>query len=280
MEESMTITDRFKKHWKVYVGSFAILIISDLIGEFQFSIGPGMLLIFPIFYGIIIGILLGPDLIKFFNKDEVNAASPLVLVAIAPFIVKLGILAGGNATKLIELGPALILQEFGNIATVLVAVPLALLLGFKREAIGAGHSINRETNLALISDMYGPSSPEMRGTLSVYIIGGLVGTIYFGFLATIVASTGLFHPYALGMGSGVGAGIMMASATSSLAVMYPAFAEDILMLGGTSDMLTGLTGIYAALFIALPLANKLYNILEPRIGKKKEKSSEIEEDAL
>lgn len=276
MENSLTIAERFMKDWKVYVGAFAILIVSDFIGEFQVSIGPGLLLIFPIFYGIIFGVLLGPDLLNVFSKREVEAASPLVLVAIAPFIVKLGIIAGEGVSTLASLGPALILQEFGNIVTVIIAVPLALLLGFKREAIGAGHSINRESNLALISNIYGPDSAEMRGTLSVYIIGGLVGTIYFGFLATIVASTGLFHPYALGMASGVGAGIMMASATSSLAHMYPAFADDILMLGGASDTLTGLTGVYAALFIALPLANKIYDILEPRIGRKKSKEQNKE----
>ncbi|MFD1360062.1 DUF3100 domain-containing protein [Lentibacillus salinarum] len=280
METSTTITERFKKNWKVYVGAYAILIVADLIGEFQFSVGPGLVLIFPIFYGIIFGVLLGPDLAKFFSKREVEAASPLILVAIAPFIVKLGVIAGGNVPMLIEVGPALLLQEFGNIATVLVAVPLALFLGFKREAIGAGHSINRETNLALISDIYGPSSPEMRGTLSVYIIGGLIGTIYFGFLATLVASTGLFHPYALGMSSGVGAGIMMAAATSSLAHMYPAFEQDILTLGGASDTLTGLTGIYAAVFIAIPLASKVYSILEPKINKRHKNNEDKEETKI
>lgn len=58
--------------------------------------------------------------------------------------------------------------------------------------------------------MYGSDSPEAKGSLSIYIVGGLIGTIYFGFMATIVASLNLFHPYALGMASGVGADIMMA----------------------------------------------------------------------
>lgn len=264
-----SITERFQNERKVYLYAFLILIVSDLIGEFSVAVGPGQLILFPIFYGIILGMILGPDLAGLFTKKDTEIASPLVLVAIAPFIVKLGILAGGNIPKLIDLGPALILQEFGNIFTVFIALPLALLLGFKREAVGATHSINRETNLALISEMYGPESPEMRGTLSIYIIGGLVGTIYFGFLATLVAATGWFHPYALGMASGVGAGIMMAAATSSLAHVYPAYADDMYLLGGTSDMLTGLTGIYAAVFIALPLANKLYAVLEPKFARRK-----------
>ncbi len=280
MKGYSSISERFKKEYKIYLVAFLILLLADSIGSFEIPIGPGLVYIFPIFYGIIIGLILGPDILGFFKKEEVKAASPLVLVAIAPFIVKLGILGGGNIPKLLEAGPALILQELGNIATVFIALPIALLLGLKREAVGAAHSIDRETNLGLISNLYGPSSPEMRGTLSVYIIGGLIGTIYMGFMATLVASTGLFHPYALAMASGVGSGIMMASATASLAHMYPTFADEILMLGGASDMLTGLTGIYAALFIALPLANKLYAILEPKIGRgrksKKEKSDNKE----
>ena len=275
MEGYSSLSKRFKKEYKIYIVAFLILLIADSIGSFAIPLGPGMVYIFPIFYGIIIGLILGPDILGFFKKEEVKAASPLVLVAIAPFIVKLGILGGGNIPKLLEVGPALLLQELGNIATVFIALPLALFLGLKREAVGAAHSIDRETNLALISNLYGPSSPEMRGTLSVYIIGGLIGTIYMGFLATLVASTGLFHPYALGMASGVGSGIMMASATASLAHMYPSFAEEILMLGGASDMLTGLTGIYAALFIALPLANKLYSVLEPKIGRGRKSKTDM-----
>ena len=66
--------------------------------------------------------------------------------------------------------------------TIFLSLPIALFFGLKREAIGACHSINRETNLALMQDMYGPDSPEARGSLSVYIIGGMIGTIFFGFI--------------------------------------------------------------------------------------------------
>ena len=40
----------------------------------------------------------------------------------------------------------LVCQEFGNLGTILVALPIALLLGFKREAVGMTHSIAREKN--------------------------------------------------------------------------------------------------------------------------------------
>ncbi|QQK81036.1 DUF3100 domain-containing protein [Salicibibacter cibi] len=275
MEGYKSIFDRIRNEYKLYIVAFSILIIAEIIGEFEFAVGPGMLILFPIFYGIILGVILGPDLIGLLKEKDVNAAKPLVLVAIAPFIVNIGITAAGNIPELVSLGPALILGELGNVFTVIIALPIALLLGIKREAIGAAHSINREVNLALITNLYGPESAETRGTLSVYIMGGLFGTIFFGFLATLVASTELFHPYALGIASGVGAGIMMAAATTSLGHVYPAYADDILVLGAAGDMLTGMTGLYVALFIALPLANKIYSVLEPKLKINEKSKSKV-----
>ncbi|MEG0371443.1 MAG: DUF3100 domain-containing protein, partial [Clostridium sp.] len=96
---------------------------------------------------------------------------------------------------------------------------------------------------------------------------GMVGTIYFGFLATVVASFDIFHPYALGMAAGAGSGIMMASAVASLVEIYPAMADQISALASASETLSAVTGIYMSIFISIPLCNKLYKVLEPKISK-------------
>lgn len=261
------IGERLKMEWKIYLAAVIFIIIADSIGQIKVPIGPGTLILFPIFYSILLGVLSGPQVTKIFKKKEVKAASKLVIVCICPFIAKLGINAGASFETVISAGPALLLQEFGNLGTIFLSLPIAILLGLKREAIGACHSINRETNLALMQDMFGPDSAEARGSLSVYIIGGMVGTIFFGFMATVVAATGLFHPYALGMASGVGAGIMMASATASLSAMYPEMAEQISALASASETISGIDGIYMALFIGVPLCNWLYKVLEPKLGR-------------
>lgn len=258
---------RFKNEWRIYLIAFVFVLIADLIGQKRFPVGPGMLILFPIFYALIMGVAMGPHALKFFKEGEVKAASGLVLVAIGPFIAKLGITAGGNIMKVISAGPALFLQELGNLGTIFLALPIAILLGLKRESIGACHSINRETSLALVNDVYGPDSAETRGSLSIYVVGGMVGTIYFGFMATMCAATGLWHPFALAMASGVGAGIMMASASASLAAIYPELADQIMAFAGTSETLSGIDGIYIGLFLALPITNWLYNKLEPTLGK-------------
>lgn len=268
------VTERLKKEWKIYLAAFLFIIIADSIGQIKVPVGSGTLILFPIFYSIFLGILSGPQITKFFKKKEVQAASKLVIVCICPFIAKLGINAGANFETVISAGPALLLQEFGNLGTIFLSLPIALLLGLKREAIGACHSINRETNLALVQDMFGPESPEARGSLSVYIIGGMVGTIFFGFMTTVIAATGIFHPFALGMASGVGAGIMMASATASLSAMFPEMAEQISALASASETISGIDGIYMAIFIGIPLCNWLYRVLEPRIGRKNKNQEE------
>ena len=257
---------RFRAEWKIYFAAVIFIVIADSIGQIKVPLGPGTLILFPIFYAIFMGILSGPQVLKIFKKKEVKAASKLVIVCICPFIAKLGINAGASLETVISAGPALLLQEFGNLGTIFLSLPLALLFGLKRESIGACHSINRETNLALMQDMFGPDSAEARGSLSVYIIGGMIGTIFFGFMATVIASTGIFHPYALGMASGVGAGIMMASATASLAEMFPAMADQISALASASETISGIDGIYLAIFVGIPLCNWLYKVLEPKLG--------------
>ena len=248
-----SLGERFRTEWKIFVLAFIFILIADSIGQINIPLGAGRFILFPIFYSLIL------------KSKQVKAASKLVIVAICPFIAKLGINAGASLETVLSAGPALLLQEFGNLGTILLSLPLALLLGLKREAIGATHSINRETNLALITDVYGPDSPETRGSLSIYVVGGMIGTIYFGFMVSVIAALGLFHPFALAMSSGVGAGIMMASATASLTAIYPQMAEQISALASASETISGIDGIYLTLFIGLPLCNWLYKVLEPRL---------------
>lgn len=262
-----SLGQRVRAEYKIYLLAVLFVLAADAIGQIEIPLGPGKFILFPIFYSLILGILSGPQAAKLMKKKEVKAASKLVIVAICPFIAKLGINAGASLETVISAGPALLLQEFGNLGTIFLAMPVALLLGLKREAIGATHSINRETNLALITDMYGPDSPEARGSLSIYVVGGMVGTIYFGFMVSVIAALNILHPYALGMASGVGAGIMMASATASLTEIYPAMADQISALASASETISGIDGIYMAIFLGIPLCNKLYKVLEPKLGK-------------
>lgn len=262
----ISLAERIRSEWKIHIIALVFAVIASAIGQIAVPVGPGQLILFPIFYSLILGILSGPSVAKIFKKPEVKAASKLVIVGICPFIAKLGINAGASLETVISAGPTLFSHAFGDILTILVALPVALALGLKREAIGAASSINRETNLAVTTDVFGTESPEARGSLSIYVVGGMIGTIYFGLMASIVAAFGIFHPLALGLAAGVGASIMMAAAVGSLSVIYPGQADQITALASASQTIAGIDSVYLAMFVALPFTGWLYRKLEPRFA--------------
>jgi hypothetical protein len=257
---------KIKENYRLYLAALVIVLVAELIAMKQIKVGSALIILYPMLFAIVISVLLGPDIFKFFKAKESKKASSLVLVAITPFMAKIGVLAGSNLPKLVDVGPALAFQELGHVGTILLALPVALMLGIKKEAIGATSSTCRDKDYGLICHLY--------GALSIYIIGFLIGTIYIGFLVSIVAATGIFHPLALAMASGIGSGVMMAAAASTLATIYPEYADQIIMLAGASDMLAAIVGIYFTLFISLPITKKMYDWLEPKISPKHTRGAE------
>ena len=259
---------------RLFLVTLVITIVSELIGKIIFSVGPGKVVFLPMLYAVIIGLVITPDLLgkviqplkKAVGGKEIQLAGPAVMLALLPLGVKYGTLVGPNIEQIIAAGPAFLLQELGNLLTILIAMPFALWIGMKREAFGATVSICREPTLGVIGERYGINSPEGTGTLATYLCGSVFGTIFFGLLGSMALLTGL-HPYALAMATGVGSGSMMASASASLAAAAdPAMSNTILAYAATSNMLTGITGLWSVIFIAIPAANWYYRKLAPVFG--------------
>lgn len=263
--------------WKVTIISAIIVIITETIGKVSIPVWRVSVILFPMLYAVVIGTLITPDLLgkritvlkKLVNSSEIKWASELVGMVLLILGVKYGTLAGPNLQKILAAGPAFLAQETGHILSPIVALPIALLLGMKREAVGATSSISREPSLGVIGEKYGIDSPEGNGVLGTYLIGTVVGTIVFGILGSVSIYSGI-HPYALGMACGVGSGSMMTAAAAALTEVAPAHMKDtILAYAATSNMLSGITGVNFLIFVTLPLTNKLYTILEPVLGKRK-----------
>lgn len=192
-------------------------------------------------------------------------------------IAKYGTNIGPTLPQIIKASPALILQELGNIGTVFLGIPIAILLGLKREAIGGAHSIAREPNVALIGEKYGLDSKEGQGVLGVYIVGTVFGTIFVGLMASFLAAYTPLHPYALAMASGVGSASMMTAGIGSLVVMYPEMTEMLTAFGATSNMLSGLDGLYMSIWVSLPLSEWLYKkVYKLKYGKLPEQNTKGE----
>lgn len=253
-----------------------VSIVSEMIGTTIIPLGNiGKIIILPMIFAMIIAVIFTPDALgrvipvlkNICSEKEVKVSEDVIMLVLLLLGAKLGTNAGPNIIKLIESGPALVLQEFGNLGTMLIGLPIALILGMKREAVGATVSICREPTLGLVSEIYGINSPEGLGVMGTYMVGNLFGTIFFGLLASLAANTNI-HPYALAMACGMGSGSMMTAASQSLAESIPLMKEEILAYAATSNILTNVTGLYMELLIALPVANKLYKIYSKTFVKR------------
>lgn len=153
-----------------------------------------------------------------------------------------------------------IIQEIGNLGTVLIGLPIAILIGLRREAIGATLGIGREGELAYISEKYTLESPEGRGVISLYVIGTLFGTMFFSIFAPILLDFG-FRVEALAMASGVGSGSMMSAASATLVARVPEMENTILAYASASQLLTSFIGTFTMVFLAAPLQQFMYKFL-------------------
>ena len=223
------------KNIKLHFIALCLVVISEYIGIVKFNLGKGVIALFPMLYAMVFGVL--TKFLKITNEKDMEDAGSLVSVTLLLLMAKYGTTIGPSFPKLVSASPALILQEFGNIGTVLLGVPVALFLGLKRETIGATHSIAREPNIAIIADKYGLDSPEGEGVLGVYTP---------------------LHPYSLAMASGVGSASMMTASVGALSTLYPDMADTIAAFGASSNLLSGLDGVYMSIWIALPLTEYLY----------------------
>lgn len=267
------------KNIKLHAIILALIIVSELIGTHTLKLGIGRIVLLPMLYALLLGILTTPKFLNLSGKKEMLDASSLIGVTLMLLMARYGTLVGPTLPKILAASPALILQEFGNLGTVLVGVPVAVYLGLKRETIGAAHSIAREPNVALIGEKFGLDSSEGRGVMGVYIAGTVFGTIFFGLMASVAASTLPIHPYALAMASGVGSASMMTAAVGSLCAMYPEMTDQLAAFGAASNMLSGLDGLYMSVWLGLPMTEwlykKFYKIkygVQPEAPKKGEKA--------
>lgn len=259
---------------KLFLYAAVILLVAEFIGSFTFKVGPGKVVLLPMIWALLLGAALGLTSDRWRSAARLDAKTQFLAAAILQpalllFISKLGLLVGSALPKLAAAGWALAFQELGHfVGTILLGLPLALLLGIKREAIGATFSVGREPSLAIIGEKYGMDSAEGRGVLAEYLTGTVFGAVFIAIFAGFVASLNIFHPLALAMGSGVGSGSMMAAASGAIAAQQtPEMAKSVLTFAAASNLITTTIGTYFTLFISLPMAVWGYRFLEPIIGR-------------
>ncbi len=265
MNESMTAAMpaqaiRVSRLAQLFIFAAICVLLAELIGTITIPLVAKMqIVLMPLIWAILFGAawgvakdrLPGP-LVLDAGLQTISAAvlQPALLI----FIAKLGLLVGGSLPTIIQSGWALVFQEFGHFfGTMLLGLPVALLLGIKREAIGATFSVGREPSLAIIGEKYGMDSPEGHGVLAEYVTGTVFGAVFLAILAGLITSLGIFNPLALAMGAGVGSGSMMAASAGAIAAQQsPEVAKQVAAFAAAANLITVTIGTYFTLFLSLP----------------------------
>lgn len=272
---------------RLTIVTLLVVLLAESIGPVQFAIGPGKVILLPMVWALLMAAAWG---IAHRRLPAFAAVAPpmqgyagaLLNAALLLFITKLGLTVGGALPQIKQAGWALFFQEFGHaFGTLALGLPLALLLGIKREAVGSTFSVGREGNLVIISERYGMASAEGRGVLAEYITGTVLGALFMALLAGFVASLNVFDPRSLAMGAGVGSGSMMAAAIGAITAQVPADqVKTLTAIAAASNLLTSVIGFYFTLFLSLPACSWLYDKLEPVIGRLTARGRRAEETTV
>lgn len=257
------------KQYRLHICVLIIALIAEKIGTQTIKLGSISISFLPLVFAMLIALIAYiAKPIVFLQEREATASEGIMLIFLGPLLAKLAIASGRSIMQIISVGPALILQEFGNLVPILIALPLAMAFGFRRESIGMTHSIGREQNFGLIVGKYGFDSDETRGVMMIYIVGTILGSIIIGPMAGILATTLPIDPRAFAMATGVGSAGMTAASMATLLELFPSMATEIEAYASMSNLLTQVDGIYMSIFVGLPLCNFMYRVLLPFFEKK------------
>ncbi|WP_334322338.1 DUF3100 domain-containing protein [Gilliamella apicola] len=247
------------RDFKLHIIALLVVVSCELIGKQSIWI----IAVYPMLYAMVFGGIISLPKLKILTNKNMQNASIVMMVTLMLLVAKLGVAVGPQIDMILEDAKlALIFQELGHFAgTILLGLPLAMLLGMKREAVGAAYSVAREPNIAIVADKYGLDSPEGRGVMAMYICGTLYGAIWMSILASLMAHLNILHPYALAMGAGVGSGSMMAASLAPISDLYPDLSENIKAYASTANLMSSMVGIYIYTLFSLPFASFMYNTL-------------------
>jgi hypothetical protein len=257
----------------IFVLGIVIDCVSEAIGVVRIPLGHIQVTLLPLIWAVLLGTCISAATMHSgralaMTPEKQALANSVVQIGLMIYIAQLALLVGPALPKIVSAGWGFIFQEFGHfVGTAIFGMPVALLFGIKREAVGATFSVGREPSLAIISEKYGIDSPEGRGVMAEYITGTVVGALFMSIVAGVVASTGWFSPNALGMAAGVGSGSMMAAITGAVtANLSSEVAKEVTAFAAAANLLTTSFGVYFTLLISLPFANLAYRYLEPILG--------------
>lgn len=232
-----------------------------LIGTYELTIGLAAIVLFPLLWAVLIGAVVGLQPWRPVTGPVRAVSELLIRVGIVVFLALLGTGIGPSLPDLVDIGPAIAMQELGNaFGTVIIGIPVAVGMGLGRVAIGATWSANRESYLAYAIDKWGVRAPEYQGVFGVWLLGTVFGAVFISLIAGVTGGLDIFDPRALALASGLGSASMMLGAVGSLTVLYPEMAGEIMALAAISNLVTNIVGFYMGVYVVLPFARWFYRV--------------------
>lgn len=262
---------------RVHIICLILVVIAELIGIIPVKLGKISFSLLPMLFALVIGIIVSVvGYNKVINDEEMADASKYVGISVMTLIAFMASPIGPNLPAIVRAGPALILQEFGNLGTIFFSMPVAILiLKMDRTAIGSAFSNSREPSLAIVGTIYGLDGPEGRGVMGSYITGTLLGTIFCGILAGLLINVSWFSPESLAMAAGTGSASMMSAAIAPVVEAFPEKADALQGYASASQVLTTADGMYMSIFIGLPLTEWLYRKLKGKDAEESESAKKL-----
>lgn len=251
------------KDYKLHIVALFASIAAELIGSKSISLGQINIVLSPLIWSMLIVFaiyMIKP--LKLVTAKNASNANFMMGIGLSLLVAKLGVNSGASMEQIKQAGVALILQNFGNLGTILLALPLAVMMGMGRESVGMSHALSREANVGLIQDTYGGESPEFRGVMAVYIVGTLLGPIVMSVLVSIIMAIGIVSPIGASMGVGAGSASMMTAGLAVLIDMYPELESQMTAFAGLSNLISSVIALPLGMFLGLPLTEFLYKRLD------------------
>ena len=235
------LSDMTKQYSSFFLCVILCCLAAEFIGPIKLSLGRFTVTFLPLLYAMLLMLVLYlAKPVRGVGKAYVPAASRMLSMGVVFAMAKLGISSGASIKEMISASPILILQNIGNIGTVLFALPIALILGMKREAVGM-----------------------FKGVMVCYIVGTVFGSIFMSVIPPLFVTLGIFRPEAAAMAVGAGSSSMMAAGLAGVIEASPASNPDTLTAFATiSNVISSAITVYLGIFITIPLSNLIYKVMK------------------
>ena len=195
---------------------------------------------------------------KVYSKENVGFSSKYLIFIMLPLMARYGDVAP-RLEEILKVGWVFIIQEIGNLGTILLGLPIAILLGLEKEAIGAtldlggkGNSLTYPRNIRL-------TPTKAAGAVPLYYRYPVRHAVFQHSCAD--------HACCRLLDRSVGHVLRRRLRqyddrfSSALVAHSPEMTETINGYAAASQLLTSFLGTYTMVFRAVPLQRFMYKLM-------------------